>query len=539
MEFKYFPIETVAGQRQVLIITTPKLDQRSSVHFTILLDTSGSMDEENKLLNVKKSLNHLLKYLADNDQISIIEFSSRANVILNRIPLTTTNRYMIQHKINQLNAGGGTNLSASLAESLNTLYLSTGSSSPTMPEKQGILLLTDGYINEGIINENDLTRMVFQLLNEHAQGTSLTCVGYGTNHNAELLRILAAEGGAAYDVVQDLEDVARVFANTLGALISCSAQQVEVIFPGENTLKEFKTAYAIHNVLSTNTVGEPVWESKLLLGDLVSQTKTVLVFPPGLPQPHLKGCEIHPLRQFNEVCIPTDPSNISQEEYALAHVTYYRQEVAQTVENVRKVIVNRQQSLNEIKETLLNLAEEMKIAETTRPHNLYSVLQEEITETVAAIDQLNESNELSPSQSIQVAQETSQVLAQHSVFLSMGRGVRAHFTQTTPILRELSRTASTTNPTIQSVFSNSTQRNISQNIVEEFMNVQNSLPLIRIPENTTMPLAPPPPIRIPENTTMPLAPPPPIVRGNRQGGLQLWQEIDEENINHHRIPLTP
>jgi Mg-chelatase subunit ChlD len=519
MEFKYFPIETTTGQRQVLIITSPKSEQRSSIHFTILLDTSGSMDEENKLKNIKLSLNHLVKYLTDDDQISIIEFSSRANTILKRVSVTTANRYLIQQKINQLNAGGGTNLSASLAESVNSLYLSTERLNTTKPEKQGILLLTDGYINEGILNENDLIQIVYQLLNEHAQGTSLTCVGYGTNYNAELLRTLAAEGGAAYDVVQDLEDVARVFANTLGALISCSAQQVEVVFPGENILKDFTTAYAIHNTTHNSAVDNNVYESKLILGDLISQTETVFVFPPGLPQPSIRGCQIHPLKQFNDVCVPTEPSQISQQEYALAHATYYRQEVAKIIDDIRKVIINREQSLDEIRQTLDNLSEEMRIAEQTRPHTLYGVLQEEIRETLLAIEQILTPHLLSPVENMRIAQEASQVLTQHSAFLSMGRGVRAHFTSATPTLRQLSRSASTTNPGLHSTFSNSVQRNISQNIIEEFTQFQR-----------------PPPLQIPEQTNMP-PPPPPIHRTHSQTILNYLMEDELENI--HSIPLTP
>ena len=78
MEFKYFPIETPTGQRQVLIITSPKSEQRSSIHFTVLLDTSGSMDEEDNLKNVKQSLNHLLKYLTDDDHRLPIERKAEA-----------------------------------------------------------------------------------------------------------------------------------------------------------------------------------------------------------------------------------------------------------------------------------------------------------------------------------------------------------------------------------------------------------------------------------------------------------------------------
>lgn len=507
MEFKYFPIETTTGQRQVLIITSPKCDQRSSIHFTILLDTSGSMDEENKLKNVKQSLNHLLKYLTEDDEISVIEFSSRANMILSRIPVTSTNRYMIQQKINQLSAGGGTNLSSSFAESLNTLYKSTD---PKKPTKQGILLLTDGYINEGIINESDLTQMVRQLLGEEFEGTSLTCVGYGTNHNVDLLRILAAEGGAAYDVVQDLEDVARVFANTLGALISCSAQQVEVIFPSKNALKDFKTAFAIHDITRTNAVGEIIHETNLVLGDLVSQTESVFVLPPGLPPPRIKGCQIRPLSMFNEVCIPTNPEFIDKNTYALAFATYYRQEVAKLIDNIRRVMVTRGQTetLGELRQVLFDLADEMNQAEQTRPHDLYNVLQEEIREIMIAIEQLETSNtDLSPNENMRVAQETSQVLAQHSAFLSMGRGVRAHFTPATPVLRQITRAVSTTNPHLISTFSNSTQRIISNSIVEDFTNY----PSQQQPQFPSQPQPQPPSQPFPDIAYLP--PPPPIRRG--------------------------
>jgi hypothetical protein len=59
--------------------------------------------------------------------------------------------------------------------------------------------------------------------------------------------------------------------------------------------------------------------------------------------------------------------------------------------------------------------------------------------------------------------ETSQVLAQHSAYISLGRGVRSHFTPATPTLRQISQQVSG-NPRLNDTFSNTLQRHISHDM---------------------------------------------------------------------------
>ena len=62
--------------------------ERNSTHTIILLDVSGSMDESNKLKNVKKSLNFLIKFLQPTDRLTLITFNSMSQIVIQNMNVT-------------------------------------------------------------------------------------------------------------------------------------------------------------------------------------------------------------------------------------------------------------------------------------------------------------------------------------------------------------------------------------------------------------------------------------------------------------------
>jgi len=208
-----------------------KPDQaRTPVHLSCVLDTSGSMMTDQKLENVKQSLTFLLDFLGPEDQLSIVVFSDQARTILERTMTTLTNKEHIRTQISFIQANGNTNLSAGLVEARDALLLNSDS------VKQGMLVLTDGHANRGTTRSSDLVELVRATMRKYT-GTSISCIGYGTDHNASLLQQISAEGGGAYYIVNNAEDVAVVFGNVLGGLMSCTYQQVQLTFPAGTELK--------------------------------------------------------------------------------------------------------------------------------------------------------------------------------------------------------------------------------------------------------------------------------------------------------------
>ncbi len=89
-----------------------KLDKIPPANLIFLVDTSGSMEEENKLPLVKKSLIELTKNLREIDKISILIYSDDASILLN--PTNGNEKDKITNKINELVTTGSTNGEAGL-----------------------------------------------------------------------------------------------------------------------------------------------------------------------------------------------------------------------------------------------------------------------------------------------------------------------------------------------------------------------------------------------------------------------------------------
>lgn len=199
-------------------------DARTPVHFCVVLDNSGSMDSDSKMKNVKKSLGHIVDILGSLDKVSIIAFSDVVEMVVERATVNGVHhKTAICNRIDRIYSDGGTNLSAGILGARGCLQNGAN-------EKQGILLLTDGHANQGVTDEAGILRIIGSIIEEFP-GTSISCVGYGLDHNAEMLRKIASVGGGSYNIVQNAEDVATVFGDILGGLSSCAFQQVEVTLP--------------------------------------------------------------------------------------------------------------------------------------------------------------------------------------------------------------------------------------------------------------------------------------------------------------------
>jgi Ca-activated chloride channel homolog len=116
-------------------------EQRPAV-LTFLIDSSGSMEQTDRLGLVRKSLTMLLDGLAPTDQVAIIQFDSRARLVLEHTPVSERERILAA--VTAIQCGGGTNLEAGLLlayEQAARSFVSRG--------ENRILLMSDGVVNMG------------------------------------------------------------------------------------------------------------------------------------------------------------------------------------------------------------------------------------------------------------------------------------------------------------------------------------------------------------------------------------------------------
>jgi hypothetical protein len=239
-----------------LRLKAPDELDRIPTHFILLLDVSESMNDDNKLENIKQCAKILLSLMCDSDSISLITFGDSASCHLKRIQASESNKGHIQSILESLHCQGCTNLSAGLGLVHDVCQNET--------LKTGLLVLTDGHANRGVHNPAELRRM-FNTLKTSCLNLSIHSVGYGLDHNAELLREIAEDCQGSYNIVNTIEDAATAFGDTLGGLLSCAFQNVEIHVPLDVVVQ------------GNHKITQKGDKQIILIGDVYAGTKPVLL----------------------------------------------------------------------------------------------------------------------------------------------------------------------------------------------------------------------------------------------------------------------
>jgi hypothetical protein len=365
---------------------------RQPVHMILACDTSGSMEEDNKLNSVKRSITLLLSLLSSEDRLSLLTFADTSKIVMSKAVPSPEDREAIQYRIDSLVADGSTNLSAALLDA-RTLVEPASSG-----RKQGLVVLTDGYANVGVIKEDGLVEIVTRILSE-SPGLTLTSVAYGVNHNSELLTNLAQTGGGAYNVVKNLEDVASVFGDILGGLVSVAAQGVQIVLPPG---AEIDTSYRCEK----DTTGA----TTVYIGDVYADSEITLLLHthPSNGPLHIKGTDMTTLNRIDE---SVHPSAYTQDHplHKSIRVTELRQRTAELLKTAAKT--TGQEIAGKIDELIHTIEQE----DAMRDHPLKPFLLEDLQEAKKLVTQ-NVPRDL----------YTTTQMIQHSAYLGMSRGLRSH-----------------------------------------------------------------------------------------------------------------
>jgi uncharacterized protein YegL len=239
-------------------LVAPDTVQRVPTHFILLLDVSESMMDDNKLENVKKCSSLIVNLLSEQDRLSLITFGDTSTIVLREVKTDAAQKDAICERIRSLSCDGCTNLSAGLAD-VNEIVESN-----TL--KTGLLILTDGHANRGTSNPTQL-REIVKHMNTRFPALSIHSVGYGVQHNEELLRGIAQDVAGSYNIVNSVEDTAFAFGDTLGGLMSCAFQNVRINVPAGSVVK------SAHNIRFGGAQGNGL----ITIGDVYSGTKPLVL----------------------------------------------------------------------------------------------------------------------------------------------------------------------------------------------------------------------------------------------------------------------
>ena len=191
----------------------PRLDLR------LVIDRSGSMQQEGKWQNAVTAAHALVDRLQPADTFGLISYSDDATLEL--APAAVRDRRAIHRAIDRMAPGGGTNIGAALA--LARRHQPTRRA----PSDVGlVILLSDGMATVGITDPRTMAAEARRMFDD--AGVSTTAIGVGTSFDEETMLTVAREGSGSYHFVRRSADIAEILTDELDQRVQAVAQGLRV-----------------------------------------------------------------------------------------------------------------------------------------------------------------------------------------------------------------------------------------------------------------------------------------------------------------------
>ena len=197
----------------------PDVAARPPLNLVFLIDTSGSMEDANKLGLLKQSFTLMLAELRPEDQIAIVTYAGSAGQVLP--PTAAADRTTILAALENLAAGGST----AGAEGLELAY-QVAEGMKSEGDVTRILLATDGDFNVGVSDPEGLEAYVAK---KRETGTYLSVLGFGRgNLDDAIMQSLAQNGNGTAAYIDTLSEARKVLVDQLTGALFPIADDVKI-----------------------------------------------------------------------------------------------------------------------------------------------------------------------------------------------------------------------------------------------------------------------------------------------------------------------
>lgn len=193
--------------------------ERPDANLVFLIDVSGSMQPENKLPLVKRSLRLLVEQLRPDDRVALAVYAGSAGLVL---PSTrAADKQAILGAIDRLEAGGSTNGAMGIQ-----LAYDIAMANFIMGGVNRLILCTDGDFNVGVTNRGDLVGLIEE---KAKSGVFLTVLGFGMgNYKDATLEQLADRGNGNHGYVDSLREAEKLLVEQAGGTLVTIAKDVKI-----------------------------------------------------------------------------------------------------------------------------------------------------------------------------------------------------------------------------------------------------------------------------------------------------------------------
>ncbi len=233
----------VPCQRVVEIaLTAPEAvtdHKRFPLNLGLVLDRSGSMGGE-KIEQAKLTLMRIIEQMGDGDVVSVIAFDDSIRVIANNYALSRHNREGLIRDIEQIHAGGSTNLTDGWLSGCNSI-----AEGPSDNYIKRALLVSDGLANVGITDHTEIFHHASAIFE---RGITTSTFGVGEGFDEHLLEGMANKGGGNFTYINSATAIDQVIQTEFKDLMAVTARNVTLeialpagvsaTVPGEWTMKK-------------------------------------------------------------------------------------------------------------------------------------------------------------------------------------------------------------------------------------------------------------------------------------------------------------
>jgi len=250
---------------------------RLPLNLGVVLDRSGSMYDERRLEFVVEAVKFLADNVAPDDNIAVIAFADKAQVILQ--PDQIHDRAAVKRALDDidlLEIGGGTQMALGMRAAIDQVKRNLGAN-----RLNRVLVLTDGQTYE--------ETACIDLASQNRDQISFSAMGVGVEFNEKLLMRIAQDSHGKYHFIGDAQEIPGIFEDELAGLRAVTIRNGKIdvtLSQGVQVREAFRASPEIYGL------GAPLLEDRKVtyeIGDLEANVPgsvlLTLVLPPRRPGP--------------------------------------------------------------------------------------------------------------------------------------------------------------------------------------------------------------------------------------------------------------
>jgi Ca-activated chloride channel family protein len=228
-------------------LNTPELAEApppKPLDLVLVVDTSGSMVEDDRIGYVKQGLDLLIDELGPEDRLALITYNTDVELAADFRILGETDpadenelaawRASMHAAVSEIVADGNTNIHGGLQVGFD---LAEEARAAHPERSQRVILLSDGLPTTGVTDPEQIMAMAEERI---ASGVGLTTIGVGRSFNLSLMSGLAERGAGNFYFLENPQAIEEVFTEELDYFVEPLALDVtiEVRAAGDHLLGE-------------------------------------------------------------------------------------------------------------------------------------------------------------------------------------------------------------------------------------------------------------------------------------------------------------